>query len=249
MLIAGLIALLSMMLGDTSMPFLLPKEEKSFEKIIEDKTKKKQLKLIAKEIESKEDQYKKDKKAYLKEIEKLNLDRLATPEQFLLITDQIHHVNKDAFDYMVKVRLNIGELITIEEWDAIIEDGKKRYQKKEKQYEKAYPDFEKAIDKIISRIENTISDKEKAELIASQIRNFAVLTLENSKKIASYNIYEHPVSGNIQSTEAELKAIRPELLELRNEVVREYVAIHNLIAANTTEEEWPKVVKKVNKLF
>ena len=249
MLIAGLIALLSMMLGDTSMPFLLPKEEKSIKKIIIDKTIRSQLKIIAKEIEKKEDQFKKDKKAYTKQLEKLNLNRSSNAEEFLVVTDQIHRVNKEAFDFMVKVRLTIGELITTEEWNAIIEDGKKRYHKTETKYEKAYPDFEKAINKIIDRIENTVSDKKKAEVITARIRSFSVLTLQNSRKIGSYNIYDHPVLGNIQSTEQELKAVRPALLELKNEVVREYVAIHNLIAANTTEEEWPKVVKKVNKLF
>lgn len=249
MLIAGLIALLSLMLGDTEMPFLLPNEEKSINKIIKDPLKRKQLKIIAKGIDEREDQYKKDKKAYTKELEELNLDRLATPEQFQIVADQIYHINKEAFNYMVKVRLSIGEFITVEEWNAIIADGKKRYHKTETKYEKAYPDFIKAIDEIIDRIENTISDKEKSKIIAERLRLFSELTVENSKKIAAYNIYDYPVLSNIQSTEGELKAIRPEILELRNKVVREYIAIHNLIAANTSEEEWPKVVKKVNKLF
>lgn len=249
MLIAGLIALLSLMLGDTTMPFLLPNEEKSIKKVIVDKERKKQLDFIAKGIESKEDQYKKNKKAYIKELEKLNLDRSATAEQFLEVTDQVYQVNKDAFDFMVKIRLTIGELISVEEWDAIIADGKKRYHKNKTKYEKAYPDFEKAINKISNSVEKVISDKEKAKLISTRIKKFSVLTLENSKQIAAYNIYDHPVLSNIKSTEEELKAIRPEILELRNQVVKEYIAIHNLIAENTTEEEWPKVVKKVNKLF
>lgn len=249
MLIAGLIALLSMMLGETTLPFLLPKEEKSINKVIKDESKKKQLKIIAKGIEKKEDEYKENRKEYRNELEELNLNRSTTPEQFLVVTGQIHRVNMEAFDFMVKVRLTIGELLTVEEWDAIIADGKKRYHKTESKYEKAYPDFEKTINKIINRVEKTISDKEKAKLISSRIKKFSKLTLENSKKIASYNIYDHPVLSNIRSTEEELKAIRPEILALRNEVVSEYIAIHNLLAANTTEEEWPKVVKKVNKLF
>lgn len=249
MLIAGLIALLSMMLGDATMPFLLPKEEKSINKIIKDPVKSKQLKIIAKGIEEREDQYKEDKKAYTKELEALNLERLTTSEQFQIVADQIYHINKEAFDYMVKVRLSIGEFITVEEWNAIIDDGKKRYHKTETKYEKAYPDFEKVINKIIDRVEEVISDKEKAKLISARIRGFSILTIENSKKIAGYNIYDHPVLSDIRSTEVELNAIGPKILELRIEVVREYIAIHNLIAANTSEEEWPKVVKKVNKLF
>lgn len=249
MLIAGLIALLSLMFGDTDLPFLLPKEEKSIKNIIKDKVKRKQLMFIAEGIESREDQYKKDRKSYTIELEKLNLDRSATSEQFHEVGDQIHQVNKEAFDYMVKVRVTIGQLITIEEWDAIIADGKKRYHKTKTKYEKEYPDFEKEIDKILDSVEKSISDEEKAKLISARMKNFSILTLENSKKIAAYNIYDHPVLNNIQSTEKELKAIRFEILELRNEVTQEYIAVHLLIAANTTAEEWPKVVKKVNKLF
>lgn len=249
MLIAGLIALLSLMFGDTDMPFLLPKEEKSIKNIIKDKVKRKQLMFIAEGIESREEQYKKDKKSYTKELEKLNLDRSATSEQFHIVGDQIHQVNKEAFNYMVKIRLTIGQLITVEEWDAIIVDGKKRYHKTKTKYEKGYSDFEKAINEIRDHVEKSISDEEKAKLISARIKRFSLLTLENSKKLAAYNVYDHPVFSNIQSTEEELKAVRPEILELRNEVTQEYIAIHLLIAANTTEEEWPKVVKKVNKLF
>lgn len=249
MLIAGLIALLSMMLGETHMPFLLPNEEKSIDKIIKDKVKRKQLTFIAEGIEEKESQYKKDKKKYTEKLEKLNLNRNATSAEFRVATDQIHRINKEAFSYMVKVRLSIDEFLTDQEWNAIITDGKKRYHKTKTKYEKAYPDFEKAINKLIVQIDNTIEDKEKSRLITKRIRMFSTLTLQNSKKISSYNIYDHPVLSDINSTEKELKLLGEEILKLRGEVVKEYILIHNLIVENTTEEEWPKIMKKINKLF
>ena len=121
------------------------KEEKSIEKVIEDKEKRILLKHVVEGIEEKEDQYKRDKKAYIKELERLNLNRSATPEQFLIVTDKMHQINQEAFDFMVLTRLTIGGFITVEEWDAIIADGKNRYHKTKTKYEKAYPDFEKVV--------------------------------------------------------------------------------------------------------
>lgn len=181
MLIAGLIALLSLMFGDTDMPFLLPKEEKSIDNVIEDKVKRKQLKVIVKEVEKKEEQFKKDKKAYTKELEKLNRNRASTTTEFNAVVYQIKKVNIEAFDFMVKIRVTIADVITTDEWDAIIEDGKKRFDKTETKFEKTYPDFEKAINTVVDRAENIVSDKEKANLIAKRIRNFYKLTLKTAR--------------------------------------------------------------------
>lgn len=245
----ALITLLIRLMGDTSLPFLLPKEEKSINKVIMEKDRRNQLDFIVKGIGHKEKVYKKEKKSLLKEIEKLNLDRDATVEQFNKIADKIRATNEDAFNYMVTARLEIGNIITTNEWSLILADSKKYYQKTEKQYNKVYPAFEKSIQKLIKRIESSIDSKDRAAIVITHIKDFSGLTLKNSKELAAINVYEHPVLTNIKSTEQELITVGPQIQKLRNQVTEAYIALHVLIAANTTEEEWPKVVKKVNKLF
>jgi len=249
MLIIGLIALLTMLLGDNDLPFLLPREEKSINRVIDDKEKHKLLDFIVKGVEDKEKQYKKDKKGYTKELETLNLDRHTTTEQFSEVANNIYITNDEAFRFMIKIRLSIAQVITTDEWNLILEDSRDRFKKNVIKYEKIYPEFEKTMEKIIKRVENVISNKEDAAIIAYQMRSFSKLTLKNSKELVAINVYDHPVLSNIEATEEELLAVAPEIHKLRTEVVEEYIAIHNLLAKITTEKEWPKVVKKVNKLF
>lgn len=249
MLIAGLIALLSLLFGSNDLPFLLPKAEKAMHKVIVDRAKRKQLDDIFKRVEKYEKKFKKEKKAYIKQLEKLNSDQEARTEDFNAVGETILKVNSETLDFMVGIRLSIGALITQEEWTAIVDEGRKSYKKSEKQYVKVYPKFEKAVNKLTARIENIIADKAKAKLITDRISNFHKMTVTNSKELAAYNVFDNPVLGNIESTEAELRALNPDMLALRSEVFDEYVAIHNLISVNCTSREWTKVIKKFNKLF
>jgi hypothetical protein len=249
MITMALITLLIRLMGDTSLPFLLPKEEKSISKVIVEKDRRKQLEIIVKGIGNKEKAFKKEKKFLLKEIEKLNIDRDATVDQFNKIADKIRATNEDAFNYMVTSRLELGNIVTTDEWVLILADSKKRYQRTEKKYNKVYPAFEKSIEKLIKRIESSIDSEERTAIVITHIQDFSALTVKNSKELTAINVYEHPVLSNIMSTEQELLTVGQEIRKLRNQITEGYIALHVLIAVNTTEQEWPKVVKKVNRLF
>ena len=165
MIIIGLIFLLTILLGDNDLPFLLPREEKSINRVIEDKEKHKLLDFIVKGVENKEKQYWKDKKGYIKELEQLNLDRHSTAEQFSEVANNIYITNNEAFRYMIKIRLSIAQVITTTEWNLILEDSRDRFKKNVIKYEKIYPEFEKTMEKIIKRVENVMSDKDDAVII------------------------------------------------------------------------------------
>jgi len=249
MLIAGLIALLSLLFGSNDLPFLIPKEEKAMDKVIYDKAKRKQLNDIFERVEKYEKKFRKEKKSYVKQLEKLNVDQKATPTQFIEVGETILRDNAETFDFMVSIRLAIGELISQDEWTAIVKEGRKRYNKSEKQYVKVYPTFEKAVNILTGRIESIITDKVKAKVITEQILNFHKLTVENTNELSDYNVFDNPVLANIESSEKDLRALNQQMLQLRSEVFDEYVVTRNLIATNCTPKEWPRVVKKFNKLF
>jgi len=249
MLIAGLIALLSLLFGSNDLPFLLPKAEKAMNKVIVDKDKRKQLDDIFKRVEKYEKKFRKEKKSYIKQLEKLNSDQKATAEHFNAVGETMLRVNTETLDFMVSIRLSIGGVITQAQWIAIIDESRKSYEKSKQQYVKVYPKFEKAVNKLTNRIEDIMDDQAKAKLITDRIQAFHKMTISNSKKLVAFNVFNNPVLGNIKSTEKELRALNPDMLRLRSEIFDEYVAIHNLIAANCTHKEWTRVVKKFNKLF
>ena len=218
-------------------------------KVIEDKGKRKQLNAIFKDVEKYEKKFKKEKKAYLKQLEKLNSDQKATAEQFNVVGETMVEVNTETLDFMVNTRLSIGKVITKEEWLSIIAEGRKRFVKSEKQYVKVYPKLEKAVSNLNGRIESIIEDETKAKLITDRVKNFHKMTAANSKELNAYNVFDNPVLSNIESSEDELRLLNPAMLKLRKEVFNEYVAIHNLIAANCTAKEWRIVINKFNKLY
>jgi hypothetical protein len=249
MLIIGLIALLTMLLGDNELPFLIPKEERTINKVISDKQKRKELKVIFTSIEKYEKKYRKEKKAYFKQLRKVNADQKSTNEQFQVVGEKIEDVNRKAQDFMISKRLAIKAILTVEEWQNILAEGKEGYRKSEKRYGKAYPKFDKSVNKLVKGVHNNISDPETAELIVDHMLKFSEMTIGHSKKLKLYNVFDHRVINDIESSEAELNALVPERLRLRQEVFDEYVTIHNLIAANCTTKQWSKIIKKVNKLF
>ena len=218
MLIGGLIALLSLLLGSETKPFLIPEGEKAVKKVIVDKNTRKELKVIFQSIEKKEKKYKKTRKKYLKDLDKFSKIKSVDNDELVALGKHIQKVNNETNDFMIKARISIGKHITDDEWKKIIEHAKKEFDKADKKYEKVYPKLEKALRKLSARITKELDNKEAAEMINIRLAGFAELTLKNAKKLNSYNVFENQVFANIHSTEEELKVVSLEMLELRTEV-------------------------------
>lgn len=249
MLIGGLIALLSLLLGSESMPFLIPEEEKVVRKVIVDKDKRKQLKLNFAMVGDKEKAYKKDRKKFFRLLDEVTREQSSTSEDFAKLGEEFQDVNAEVYSFMVNIRLSVGKIVTTDEWNEIIQVGEKEFYKSDKQYEKAWPRFEKKINKLNAQIRTMLANGPMAILIQEKLTSFGLLTLKNAKALNTYNVYENEVYNNIHSSKEELEAVSVELLQFRAEVYDEYVAIHQLIAKNTSEKEWRKIVKDLNKLF
>jgi len=249
MLIGGLIALFSLLLGSDGMPFLIPKEEKAITKVIVEKDTRKKLKVLFKEVGVREKAYKKDRKKFLKLLDKITKEQNSTPEDFAKIGREFQQKNADVYSFMVNIRIKLGSYVTDEEWAEIIEIGKKEFYKADKDYEKAWPKFEKRINKLNAKVRLGMSDSKSANLTQNKLTAFGLLTLKNAKLLNTYNVYENDVYNDIHSSLQELEAVSDELLELRSEVFDEYVEIHQFIASNCSPKEWQKVVKHLNKLF
>lgn len=249
MIIGGLIALFSMLMGADGLPFLIPKEEKAVKKVIVDKERRQKLKILFQKVADKEKAYNKDRKRFFKLLDETTNDQNSTAEDFARLGDDFQAVNAGVYDFMVDIRLSLGSYLTDEEWDAIIEFGKEEFYKADRSYEKAWPKFDKKINQLNARIRVTMVDEQKALIIQEKLTAFGLLTLKNAKALNTYNVYENEVYNDIHSTKAELENVSSELLALRAEVFDEYVEIHKMIANNTSEQEWKKIVKSLNKLF
>lgn len=249
MLIGGLLVLFSLLLGSDQLPLLIPEEGKAIKKVIVDKETRIKLNLLFKRVEEKEKEYKKDRKNFLKLLDKVTKKQSSSAEDFAKVGTGFQELNADVYEFMVDIRRSLGIYITDKEWEEIIGYSYKEYYKADKDYEKAWPKFEKRINKLNSRVRSAMSDSKSSNPIQKKLTAFGLLTLKNAKLLNTYNVYENEVFNNIHSTKEELEAVSAELLKLRAEVFEEYIAIHQLIASNTSPEEWDKIVNHLNKLF
>ena len=94
MIIGGLIALFSLLLGAEGMPFLIPEEEKAVKKVVVDKETRKKLKILFNKVEDREKVYKKERKVFFKQLDEITKNQNATKEDFSRIGEEFQEVNE-----------------------------------------------------------------------------------------------------------------------------------------------------------
>lgn len=251
MLVATLGLLIGMLLGGGNISSYVvedfPKEVKSN---VDDKDRQKEILAITKPYEKEFKSVQKDLKKSKKQMKKLNLDRNASSEDIDEILDEANASWKHIQGTGVKARTEVMSMLSDEEWELIIAESLEDFDKKEiKKQQKAYDNFEKKFVKLRAAIEKEISDPERQEKIFASFDSFK----KDMKNYVDANMNrtakELEEFSKRDATEEELNAALLTIDDARDQFFESIEALHFNLVEQTTEEEWTKIAKSVNKIF
>ena len=94
-----------------------------------------------------------------------------------------------------------------------------------------------------------ITDPQRQEKIFATFEAFKVDMANYAEANNNRTIKEMEVFGNLVATEEELQEELSSLDESRDQFFQGIEKLHFELVENTTEEEWAKIAKSVNKIF
>lgn len=251
MLVATLSLLIGMLLGGSNIPtFIVEDLPKEIKRNIDDKERKDEILSILKEYEK---EFKKSQKSLdklKKKVKKLNLDRNSEKDSIDKVLNDASGIWQSIQTSGINNRILVQELLSEEEWENIIAKSIDELDKKEiKNQKKQYEKFNKEYDKVKNTIAEQITDVERRKKIDEafiELKNLMKDYLEANKiKTLRYN----DAFQNLNASKADLTEALSFLDESRIKLFDGIVKLHFELTEITTDEEWSKIAKSVNKLF
>ena len=251
MLVASLSLLIGMLLGGGNMSaFVIEDFPKEVKANIDDKERQKEVMSSFKPYEKEFKKIQKDLDKSKKKMKKLNLDRNASSEDIQEILNEANLAWKGIQATGVQDRVKTLEMLSDEEWELIIAESLKEFDKKEiKKQEKAYKEFEKNFAKLESSVEKEITDADHKEKILATLDTFKNDMKNYVDANMNRTIRELEEFGKKDATEEKLNEELSTIDDAREQFFDGIVKLHFDLVESTTDEEWTKIAKSVNKIF
>ncbi|MGI9530887.1 hypothetical protein [Lutimonas sp.] len=251
MLVATLSLLIGMLLGGGNISAYVvedfPKEVKSN---VDDKERQKEILALTKPYEKEFKSVQKDLKKSKKQMKKLQLDRDASSEDISEILDNANSSWKGIQATGIATRAEVITMLSDEEWELIIADSMEEFDKKElKKQRKAYDNFEKKFAKLQAAVAKEITDPERQEKIFATFDSFKTDMKNYVEANMNRTAKELEEFSKREATEDELNAAFSKVDSARNQFFESIEKMHFDLVEQTTEEEYSKIAKAVNKIF
>ena len=246
-----LIALIiSLIFSGGSQSFLTnPKIKKHIKKYVESKEVKNEIFELIKNYEKEAKKFDKHEKKLGKELDKMNSSRTTSRVEFEEFFSDYLDSKKPLQDLAITSGLQTRNLISDSEWELIInaldDDFKQNANKRKKQLIK----LKKTIQKIEKKASNVIEDEEKrakAKEVSIALRD-SIISIKN--EYDKYNLTESPSLRKRKISEQDLLQIQEKGKDLRMKFFEVYTDTHFELIELTTEEEWDKIQKEINRIF
>lgn len=252
-MIIGTVTLISILLGGggTFNIFVFDKIDKNIKKVVVDKKRKDllltELKLGKKEIKA----YYKDRKNDIKSLKSLNLDRTASKEMFEKLNSTFIRKRSEIDQKVIISRVELVQNITDEEWQEIMDLAavEQENQKNKDAEKEAKGKLKDDTDKLGKTIQDTIEDEEKREAVLSSFETFRNAFNEMEKDAITRYPSDNEILTNKNSEVDDLSKTLGSVTELRSRTYNAFVDFHFAIIEQTTEKEWQKIMKQVNKIY
>jgi len=240
MIVASLTLLIGMLLGGGNVPaFVVEDFPKEIKTHVVDKERQKEILNITKPYEKEFKSVQKDLNKSKKKMKKLHLDREASSDDIGQILDEASDSWQAIQTTGFQNRTEALKILTEEEWELIIAKSIEEFDKKEiKKQEKAYKEFEKNFEKLELTVEKEIT-------FASFKKDMENYVDANKNR----TIKELHAFADMNATQEELKEAMSTIDQARDQFFDGVVKLHFDLVELTTDEEWSKIAKSVNKIF
>ncbi len=253
MLIALFTILFTVLGASPEDPFILPNAQKIVKNAIEDSDRNKEAMDAMKSFSKDWKKLQKLKKKQAKALTKLNKDFFADPQAIADLFKNYRSERRIVKDQLIEFRSNIQDLMTDEEWVTLIdqvEDVKpKKVKKQEKLELKSNLKKDKNFLAIESEIQAAFSDPEKIEEVKKDLEIF-----EDDLANLLFVIQEEP--ANLIEVMRKRSATRDALTEViikqedyRSKVHASFLVLREELVQLSTDDNWSKIAKALNKLI
>lgn len=183
-------------------------------------------------------------------MKKIQLDRNASSEEINKILDNANASWKGIQATGIAARSQVMTMLSDEEWELIIADSMEEFDKKElKKQQKAYDNFEKKFTKLRSSVAKEITDHERQEKIFATFDSFQADMKNYVEANMNRTAKELKEFSQREATEEELKEAFSVIDEARDQFFEGIEKLHFDLVELTSEEEYAKIAKAVNKTF
>ena len=249
MIIGGLIALFSMMFGGSEIALFVDNLDKHVKKYVTDDLRKDEALTAIGTYLDNINAHKDRRKGYEKELNAMLIDPLIELRSFEVFMESALLAREEFQVAYVRMRVDISESITDEEWEAIMDAGRDSYKKEMEKKQKGKEAIEKQLDKVQASIlaEYTTADSKRAARAILDEFNSVVKQLAKEK--AEFNFYDNSeLTARVLDYDKYLALIVASNLD-RDMVYELFVNTYFDLREIATPEEWPKIAKEYKKYY
>lgn len=235
--------------GGSQSVLLNPDFKKHTRKFVENKENKKQILTITKSYEKEAKAFLIKEKKMVKQMGQLNSQRTTTEDEFReFFTNAMTHY-KQFQQKGLASRLEIQQLLAESEGKQILKASEDNWKKSEKPREKRVIRLRKQFDKLNSKINKQVQDETRQGQAIEIVDKFRNTLTDIKREYDKFNLIDNPILRKHNATKSELQTELDLQNELRWQFYNVYIETHNKLVKVTTEEEWDKVIKSVNRIF
>ena len=254
MLIALAIGMISRLFGGGPEDiFQVPKLEKEIKTHVVDMPRKEQLLSLTKQAKNEIKTFNKSRGKKMKVMKKSNASKDFTKEMMEELYMAYHNERLKLQSSMLDKRIKFQELMTINEWDIVIEKAVFPSDKVEKKTDKLEVKEELEIDKMFSKlqsvIEKNILDTKGQEKVLAKLNIFEKTIDEFISISQEMNYQDSELVRKRTATASELKGFYEQQNELRVKGAKEYFKFREAAIDNTNDKEWKDIVGDLKIFF
>ena len=247
-MIVGIVALFTVLFfGGPQEYFFIEKLEKGVKKFVVEKDRSKEILADLKLTKSMIKTFNKERKGKLSDFHSMNMDRSISRETLVEFFEERVKERKVFIKKMIEQRLAVVSKIDDGEWKEIISLSDATVEKKMAKVEKkGQPD---PFEAVIKSVRSNIADQDKQAKAISVVENFKIEYTELLTEVNSVNTIENKLLNDKNTTANEFQVLADDMNQLREKAYKNLVDLHFQIKDVTTETEWSKIMKSINKII
>lgn len=249
MLIGLAIAIFAFLFGGPQNELLLSNMDKYAKKVIVDKDTKKLVISEVKAVNKIQKQYQKETKKQVKQLNKLVVNQNTSAQEYASFFSGVVEYNLELNNEFIPHRLTVQKSLSENEWESILEEGKKEFKKSKKVSQKRLDKFKKELakseEKILKSIDNT-GDRDIAKI---KIMEFNKGMTEAAISLLDKNPYNQQILLNKDASEANLMEVINHDIEEWSKMFEVIKTLHLELSQLVPEENWKIVSKEFKKII
>ena len=233
--------------------FTIYKLEKQLGNHIADKEREQEAVQLFKQAKKEIKALEKELKTSGKEFKKLQKDPKAPSQELEEIFAKSEEARRAVQSILVEKRLKLRQLLTEKEWLGLLEQGMADLETNPQKREKEIKEFEKSDSKIIDKVKKSLKkqfeDESRRSKALEAYTNFENKASSFTDESMTYMSKNEETAQLYDAEKTDLEKVFIALNRSREEAMFEFLRMRDKLIELTSEKEWKKVSKTLNRLF